>query len=157
GRSAVDRFLAAMQTASGSEQWRQTRAAQDIMICSTGAATSRLGVEAADGTHTIELPCAAGLAPIEKRPPQIEELSAGIWYVDLTRAKTADLIPIIAALAAAKGVIFDVRGYPTDSGAWLLPHLIDAAENDRWMHVAKITGPFGQSAGCRDVGWNLKP
>jgi C-terminal processing protease CtpA/Prc len=25
------------------------------------------------------------------------------------------------------------------------------------MHVAKITGPFGQSAGWRSAGWNLQP
>jgi C-terminal processing protease CtpA/Prc len=38
-----------------------------------------------------------------------------------------------------------------------LPYLLDSSEADRWMHVAKITGPFGRSAGWLSVGWNLKP
>jgi hypothetical protein len=81
----------------------------------------------------------------------------GVWYVDLTRARTTDITPAIEKLASATGVIFDVRGYPTDAGAWILPHLIGAEEGDRWMHVAKITGPFGQSAGWQSFGWDLKP
>jgi hypothetical protein len=57
--------------------------------------------------------------------------------------------PVLEKLVRARGVVFDVRGYPTDAGAQILPYLIEAAENDRWMHVAKIIGPFGQDAGCR--------
>jgi hypothetical protein len=49
------------------------------------------------------------------------------------------------------------RGYPTDAGAWLLPHLLQEAEHDRWMHVAKIVGPFGQLAGWQNLGWDLTP
>jgi hypothetical protein len=54
-------------------------------------------------------------------------------------------------------VVFDVRGYPTDAGAGILPHLAEAPEQDRWMHVPKITGPFGQFAGWHSVGWNVTP
>ena len=69
----------------------------------------------------------------------------------------AQVKPAIAKLSQASGVVFDLRGYPTDAGAQMLPHLIGEAENDRWMHVAKITGPFGRSAGWQSFGWNLKP
>ena len=68
-----------------------------------------------------------------------------------------DLAPVVDTLAKAAGVIFDIRGYPTDAGAWLLPHLLGAPEGDRWMHVSKIVGPFGKIAGWRDSGWDLKP
>jgi hypothetical protein len=47
-----------------------------------------------------------------------------------------------------------IRGYPTDLGMQILPHLISATESDRWMHVAKIVGPFGQHAGWESMGWN---
>ena len=93
----------------------------------------------------------------EKRPEQLAELEPGLWYVDLTRAGAAQVTAILGKLASARGVVFDVRGYPTDSGAQILPHLIDAPEGDRWMHVAKIVGPFGQLAGWQDVGWDLRP
>jgi len=39
----------------------------------------------------------------------------------------------------------------------MLPHLIGTPESDRWMHVAKITGPFGRSAGWQSFGWNVRP
>jgi C-terminal processing protease CtpA/Prc len=54
-------------------------------------------------------------------------------------------------------VIFDMRGYPNDAGAQILPHLIDAPENDRWMHTARIAGPFWQIDGWESDGWNLNP
>ena len=85
------------------------------------------------------------------------ELEPGVWYVDLTRAKMAEIAPKLATLAAARGVVFDVRGYPTDAGAGILPHLLDAPETDRWMHVAKIVGPFYETAGWQDFGWDVKP
>jgi hypothetical protein len=81
----------------------------------------------------------------------------GVWYVDLTRAQMTDVTPMLEKLTTAVGVVFDMRGYPTDAGAQILPHLIDAAESDRWMHVAKIVGPFGQAAGWQSFGWDLKP
>jgi C-terminal processing protease CtpA/Prc len=54
-------------------------------------------------------------------------------------------------------VVFDVRGYPTDAGAQILPYLIATSEGDRWMHVNKIIGPYGESAGWESFGWNLEP
>jgi hypothetical protein len=80
-----------------------------------------------------------------------------VWYVDLTRAKMAEIAPKVATLATARGVVFDVRGYPTDAGFGILPHLLDAPETDRWMHVAKIVGPFYETAGWQDLGWDVKP
>jgi hypothetical protein len=156
GDSANDRFVAAMPLASGSRQWRQYRAAQEIAACTSE--TARLTIDDGGATQTVDVPCGALVSPpVEMRPVPIAELMPGIWYVDLTRAITADLRPKIDILAAARGVIFDVRGYPTDAGAWMLPHLLDTPETDRWMHVAKIVGPFGRMAGWQSAGWNLTP
>jgi hypothetical protein len=93
----------------------------------------------------------------EKRSEPVAELDAEVWYVDLTRANMAQVGSVLEKLASARGVVFDVRGYPGDAGARILPHLIDAPESDRWMHVAKLVGPFGQSAGWQSSGWDLKP
>jgi Peptidase family S41 len=156
GTSANDRFVTAMPLVSGSLQWRQYRAAQEIAVC-TGA-TARLTIDDGGATQTVDVPCGAVLSPpVETRPAPIAEVVPGIWYVDLTRAITAELTPKIDSLAAARGVIFDVRGYPTDACRWVLPHLLDTPETDRWMHVAKIVGPFGRMAGWQSIGWNLTP
>jgi hypothetical protein len=156
GVKATDRLAATMELFSGTAQWRQSQAAQEIAFCANGA-TARLAIENPSGPQTVDVPCATGLAPVETRPKQIAELQPGVWYVDLTSAKTTDLRPVVATLAAGKGIVFDVRGYPTEAGLWLLRHLIDAPENDRWMHIAKVTGPFGHLAGWQDIGWNLMP
>jgi hypothetical protein len=155
GRSATDRFVAAMPLVSGSLQWRQYRAAQDVAACTS--TTARITLDDRGETRTVEAPCETASLPLEARPAPIAEVRPGIWYVDLTRARRADLTPKIDMLATARGVIFDVRGYPTDAGAWVLRHLLDTPETDRWMHIAKIVGPFGQVAGWESVGWDLTP
>ena len=50
-----------------------------------------------------------------------------------------------------------MRGYPTDAGSVILRHLIETPESDRWMHVPRIAGPFGQVESWQSVGWNLQP
>ena len=70
--------------------------------------------------------------------------------MDLTRASIAQVTPALPNLARADAVVFDLRGYPTDAGAGVLPYLIGTPENDSWMHVAKIIGPLwsvGRMAG----------
>src|SRR4029453_872878 len=90
-------------------------------------------------------------------PEAVAEMTSGIWYVDLTRASMRQVTPVLDKLAAATGVVFDLRGYPTDAGARILPYLIGTAEADRWMHMNKIIGPYGQSGGGGGVGWTLTP
>lgn len=95
--------------------------------------------------------------PVESRPDLIAEVRPGVWYVDLTRAEWKSLQPRLADLATAAAVIFDVRGYPTDAGARLLPHLMNAPEHDLWMHLPCIVEPFGRVQAWRSFGWNLAP
>jgi hypothetical protein len=141
---------------SGTTQWKQARAAEELASCVQGA-TVRLTVDSGRGPQVVSLKCDATPRQAEARPAAVSELRPGVWYVDLTRAPMTQISPEIGKLARADRVVFDMRGYPTDAGAQILPHLIDAPENDRWMHVAKIVGPFGQVAGWHSLGWNVRP
>ena len=156
GTPAVDRLRALMRLASGTTQWQRVRALQEMTACPAGTVVP-LAVQDAAGSRAITLRCDAKQAPLDQRPQPVTELTPGIWYVDLTRARMLELTPRLEQLARATGVVFDVRGYPTDAGSQILPHLIDSSEADRWMHIAKITGPFGRSAGWQSVGWNMAP
>jgi hypothetical protein len=156
GVPAARRLAEAMTLVSGTSQWKEVRALEDIAGCRTGAVVE-LVVDSGEGARETRLPCDATRPPAERRPDPILETSPGIWYVDLTRANMGQVKPVLDTLARAAAVVFDVRGYPTNAGRGILPHLLDVAENDRWMYVAKITGPFGQSAGWQSFGWNLKP
>jgi Peptidase family S41 len=155
GVPAADRLARAISLASGTTQWRRFRATQSLSSGGKGA-TVRLGLESGQGPRSVTLEYGTS-PPAEKRPLPVSEMEPGLWYVDLTRAGMADVTLKLDALARARGVVFDVRGYPSDAGAGILPHLLDAPETDRWMHVAKIVGPFGEAAGWFDFGWDMKP
>lgn len=156
GVAAAGRVAGRMRLESGSAQWREVRALQALTICRTDAPVP-LTLETGIGPRTAMVTCGTGDPPAEKRPHQVRELSPGVWYVDLTRAKFADIGPVLPRLAEARGVVVDLRGYPTDSGFQILPYLLAAPEADRWMQVARIVGPFGQLAGYDQFGWDLQP
>lgn len=156
GVAAGERLARALALVSGTPQWRRANAAWRLRSGKEGAPV-RLGLEDGAGRRDVVLACRSAPAPSLRRPEPVAELEPGLWYVDLTRVTMAKLAPKLDTLAAARALVFDVRGYPTDAGAGLLPHLLAAAESDRWMHVAKIVGPFGAEAGSLDIGWNVRP
>jgi hypothetical protein len=156
GVPASERVEAEARLASGTPQWREARALREVTTCAKGA-TIRLVTDSGAGPRRGSLSCDATQLPAEKRPEMVAELAPGTWYVDLTRASMAQVTPALANLARANAVVFDLRGYPTDAGAGVLPYLIGTPENDNWMHVPRIIGPFGQFAGWQDMGWNVQP
>jgi C-terminal processing protease CtpA/Prc len=156
GVPARDQLARAMALASGSPQWREVKARWAVANGPRGTPV-RLGLDGAPRPREVTLTYGAASPPPSRRSDPLAELQPGIWYVDLTRAKMAEVVPKLEALAAARGVVFDVRGYPTDAGFGLLPHLLDGPETDRWMHVAKLVGPFYETAGWQDLGWDAKP
>jgi Peptidase family S41 len=155
GVPATDRLERTLRLVSGTNQWREVAGMWPLMAGRRGAAVE-LGLD--DGAGPREVMLRYGDSPPPpKRPGPVAELTPGVFYVDLTRAKMAEITPKLEAVAAARGVVFDMRGYPGDAGAGILPHLLDAPESDRWMHVAKIIGPFYETAGWLDFGWDVKP
>lgn len=156
GEAAEDWLAPARTRCSGSAQWcrfKETRKLHGGPKDSVVALTLQRGAE----TLQVELARDRERAPIQSEHEPIAALQAGVWYVDLTRVDTAALQPRLAELAAANAVIFDVRGYPTDAGIAVLQHLITRRERDRWMHVPRFVGPWGELAGWQEHGWDLRP
>lgn len=149
----LDRLLA---RSSGTEQWRRAQARWQLGSGPTDT-DARLRIQDAQGPREVTLRRRPAPPPPERRPEAISEIEPGIFYLDLTRVAMEQVRPTLDRLAQARAVVFDVRGYPTDAGAGLLPHLVEAPEMDRWMHVARITGPFGRSADWQGFGWDVKP
>jgi hypothetical protein len=87
----------------------------------------------------------------------VTEIRPRTWYVDLTRAQWKDFYAVLSKLVIADGIVFDVRGYPTDSGFSLLPSLVAQPDHDTWMHVPTIVGPFYQVGAWRSFSWNVQP
>jgi C-terminal processing protease CtpA/Prc len=94
----------------------------------------------------------------ETRPPKVQELKPGIFYLDLDRIKDEDFQAILPQLEKAKGIIFDLRGYPKVSPV-VISHLIDKpAQSARWM-VPIITAPDhkGNTEYNTSGRWTLEP
>ena len=157
GGVAADRRIAdLMKLASGTAQWRERRALSEAISCQPGTKVA-LALETSSGAKASSLTCEAKAPPTEKRPGAVTELSAGVWYVDLSRATMDEITPALPKIAPAKGVVFDLRGYPNESGFAIIGHLLSSSEKDRWMHVARFTGPFGQNTGWESFGWDRAP
>jgi hypothetical protein len=159
GSDASERLVDESRLVAGSPQWKHWEAARVLAFCPSPQAshvtvTLELGPAA---RRTVDLPCGRTTPPRERRPAAVSELATAVWYVDLTRSTAKDIAPKLDVLASAKAVIFDVRGYPTDAGAFLLRHLLPTPEIDQWMHIADIVGPFGSVSGWRGLGWNVSP
>jgi C-terminal processing protease CtpA/Prc len=94
----------------------------------------------------------------EARPAKIQELNAGIFYLNLDQIKDEDFQAILPQLQKARGIIFDLRGYPKVSPV-VISHLIDKpVQSARWM-VPIITSPDHQGINEYNTSgrWTLEP
>ena len=94
----------------------------------------------------------------ETRPPQVSEVKPGIFYLDLDRIKDEDFQAILPKLEQARGIVFDLRGYPKVSPV-VISHLIDKpVESARWQ-VPIVTAPDHGGAPVFDERgrWSLQP
>lgn len=150
------RIDAIAERLSGTPQWRWFQAAAWEAPRAELGQVVELEVER-DG-RTERVACEAERAPVPPppRPPAIHAFEDGIRYVDLTRASWSELQAQLPELAAAPGVVFDMRGYPTENDV-ILDHLLDAPEDSLWMHVPRFVEPHGQPVGWHDIGWHRRP
>lgn len=96
------------------------------------------------------------------RPP-IDKLGGKVLYVDLRRVDMAELTPRLAELAAAHGVIFDLRGDLVAGNHALLSHLVDKATTSADEELPLITRPAeededeGPDGWQRTTRWHIEP
>jgi len=143
---------------SGSPQWRRVRAAAHV---GSGEIGSEAQLTVRRGTEQINL-VVAREEPVsriaENRPQEIAELADGIIYVDLTRADMDVIEGRMDEIAAAPGVVFDLRGYPRGNHP-ILSHLLNAPDTSKgWMRVPQIIFPdHVEPAGWDLHGWEMQP
>jgi hypothetical protein len=90
------------------------------------------------------------------RPPQISTVAEGIYYVDLSRASMAEISAQINDIAAADGVIFDLRGYPNGNDD-VLRHLVDVLSHSATFMYPEIIYPDQHEVGWYATGWDIWP
>ncbi|MBC7909788.1 MAG: peptidase S41, partial [Pyrinomonadaceae bacterium] len=140
-------------------QWRRYTALYRLRM---GMKDSEVNLDAQsqDGKRmTVALKRSMELRALEQpRPEKIQELKQGIFYLDIGRLKDEEFQAALPRLEQAKGIIFDLRGYPSVSPL-VISHLIDKpVQSARW-NVPLITVPDhkGMTNFATDGRWELAP
>lgn len=156
GAPAYPRAAAIADRLSGTQRWRAFRACTWDGARGPADAAVELSLERAGATRTVSTTYLRHEPLPPDRPEAFSELEDGVLYVDLTRLSWTDLAPRLEEMVAARGIVFDVRGYPIHNDD-LLDHLMRAPEDAQWMHVPRFIEPGGNPIGFADIGWSRRP
>jgi C-terminal processing protease CtpA/Prc len=139
-------------------QYRRIRALQRL-LAGPSQSTISLEVTSGDGTtrtvslkRTVKNPDSIR----EPRPDSTAEPEPGLWYLDLERTSHKIFSSLLDQLVDARGIIFDLRGYPAVSSGWLA-HLIDQPVSSAQFYMPQITTPDFQDMTFEEVGWSIEP
>ena len=160
GRPARQALAAEEALVSASTpQWRRFVAELNLSYGRKDEAV-RLELKAAGGSVkqvTLTRSMSPADPPLrEPRPDKVAEIRPGIYYVDLDRAEDQDITAALDKIAAAKGLVVDLRGYPHGS-PMLLAHLTDQAVRSARWNVPVVVRPDHQGMTFEESGWPVEP
>jgi C-terminal processing protease CtpA/Prc len=141
---------------SGSPQWKRNKALFILGYGKVGT-SAQLVLERDGTTSAVALERRSEMPPEEERPPQISELEPGIWYVNLDTAPWPDIQKNLEAIAGAKGVVFDLRGYPKGNHQVISHLLTEPDTSSAWMRTPQVTYPDFELVTWEHAGWGMKP
>ena len=95
--------------------------------------------------------------PAASRPEKLAEIRPGIWYVDIDRINDDDFNAAVAKLAEARGVIFDLRGYPGKLSTVVLQHLTDTPIDSARWNIPIVARPDRERMELQFSNWTLEP
>jgi C-terminal processing protease CtpA/Prc len=152
-RELFDEIVAGISGAT--PQWRNFSAAGQFGPL---PATNSVIVEVrgADGaTRTVKVAAATkmvGSAIV--RPPKLKEIKPGIYYVDVTRMKQSEFDAALPELEKAKGIIFEMRGYPVAEPAWLTYLSPKRLQSAHW-NVPRVHRPDQTDVEWQSSNWDM--
>jgi len=113
----------------------------------------------ARGDEKIKVSVADEDKPYEapKKYNRIHEVEPGVWYVDLTRVSYKEAIPYMERFAKAKGIIWDMRGYPTGSVIPFVGHLLKESSLSPYWLVPRIIYPDQKDMLFSEYRWPIEP
>jgi len=92
----------------------------------------------------------------EASPAKIEAIKPGFMYVNLDRITDKEFEAALPKLQKAKGIIFDLRGYPRLSTS-PIAHLIDKPVTSPQWHVPVTLYPDRQNVAFAFSNWQVQP
>lgn len=124
------------------------------------AGTTTLRLAAADGSErdvALERVAGQDLRLERGRPAAGAELAQGIVYCDLVALAPEALPELLPALAAARGLVLDLRGLPGPAAANVLPHLSDQTLHSTWWDSPVFLQPDQRGVAWERSRWTIEP
>ncbi len=155
GIRAEQALMDAEEFISGSVQWKRTQA---LSLFGSGdeGATAELGIKRGGKILSIDTRRTWRQPVSEPKGPPIYNFPEGIIYVDLERAAWDVINLRLKDLAAAKGIVFDLRGNPRGNQE-VLCYLLKARDTSgAWMQIPQWIYPDRENiSGFQKTGWLL--
>ncbi len=156
------RLLEEESLTSGTPQWKRAEAVDNIihsMIKELPLTINRNGV-------LIEM--TAKCKPLDKRSVfehlALEQIGGAslndkVWYIDLAQVSVAEIEAKAMELSQAKGIVFDMRGYPQNGNAKILGYVTDSPLLAPRYLVPQIIYPDHENVQGYDTNgrWNVQP
>lgn len=159
GKKAEDILIDSEKLISGSKQWKRFNSLRQF---SMGDKNKKSKIEIKRDNEIFFLTLERNLPSYtrnnEFKRKNIEKLDNNIYYVDLDAAKIKELEEKIEEFSNAKGIIFDLRGYPEETED-IITHLINKPVMSAIWNIPQIIYPDQENiVGFNTKGrWNLKP
>ncbi|WP_316815343.1 S41 family peptidase [Pedobacter nyackensis] len=150
---ALEKLEALKKEISGSEQWKNTRALTDVL---NGAKDSSLSLRIKRDNKEHILKLLRKNHRTTKDTTTIKRLGTDIYLINISNAKMEKIKAMLPELTKAKGIICDLRGYPTNNSEFIT-HLLSTNDNNKWMFIPQIIYPDYDQVTYDGLGWNLKP
>ena len=157
GTPAAEALAAAEElTSAATPQHRRAQALATLAAGRPGTGIE-LTVQPAEGpVRTVMLrrsqPADDLVSPLDR----IAEVRPGIFYLDVRRATDEDFRIALPRLAAARGVVFDLRGHPRMSTTFL-QHLTDHPLDSPHWDLPVTVRPDRQGTTWHRTRWTLQP
>jgi C-terminal processing protease CtpA/Prc len=152
-------------------QWRHNRFLMEVaagshdseIILKVGRASAEPNTSRRPDTSTQTvrvrrtLDMAAFMDMREPRPTIVATIEPGVIYVDLGRITQKEFDEAVPKLAEARGIVFDLRGYPQGISPQTIGHLIDQSVTSAQWLVPVTYSPDRRDVAYSFSNWSVQP
>ncbi len=149
------------RVSAATDGWRRRRLGDMLCTDTFQANPCPVRMRKPDGTaYQTQLPlCPLGtrIDSVLKKPSDGSELAPGIVYFDLHGASRDAWKEAHDQLREAKGIVFDLRGYPGDAAMSMLREVGDQPLSSARWNVPIVNLPDREGWTWRKTSWTLRP
>ncbi|MBN2135843.1 MAG: hypothetical protein JW737_08945 [Acidobacteria bacterium] len=152
GEIGMERFDHLIKYISGSPQWKKFKAARWYYNYVSEPGAVKMKIKRGDEIKELQITpyeLNPSTRPIRMETRKTGKLTDDIYYVNLGNTPMPEIEKILPELAKAKGIVFDLRGYPSGNHN-IISNLIDKPVQSPIWNVPKIIYPDREKI----VGWD---